>query len=302
MDGISSFQPSKYTFPTTLTLRPSLQSGKKDGTITAKSSSFPLSSKTVLYIKMGWGFFCLVLCVGWNHYLWTQSPLSSSAIQSEPGEAAGGKCLCSCLFSKTHQKQLISSKIFQFYQLLLYITLCLHWSHMLCSDVTRIYYSNGQLLVVLHCNSILNYTLHIFYYQVAEFITSAHTLSDCLSKSGILSFWILLYFYLGSQELIIMENKYHCNSRAFAVIDTSRSLMKGKQREHTDGRWTIVYPRAEYPGSASTLLTLFYLKMGVKGFTVYTLEEWGENLSLWKGFHSQASFQMSDQKSLFQIL
>lgn len=71
----------------------------------------------------------------------------------------------------------------------------------------------------------------------------------------------------------MMENKYCRYSRAFIVMDTSRSLMKGKQREHTDRRRIVVYTRAEHPGSASTLQTLLCLRMGVKGLFLYTLED-----------------------------
>lgn len=71
----------------------------------------------------------------------------------------------------------------------------------------------------------------------------------------------------------MMASEYYHNSRAFTVIDTSPSLMKGKQHEHTGMRRSSVCTRAEYTGSASTLQTLLCLSVGVKGLPLYTLED-----------------------------
>ena len=71
----------------------------------------------------------------------------------------------------------------------------------------------------------------------------------------------------------MMAREHYHNSRAFTVIDTSPSLMKGKQHGHTGMRRPSVCTRAEYTGSAFALQTLLCLSTGVKGRPLSTLED-----------------------------
>lgn len=91
------------------------------------------------------------------------------------------------------------------------------------------------------------------------------------------TFWFLLLDIEIWDESGELEWKHRSNSGAFAVIDTSPRLMKGKQREHTDARRTLVCTRAEHTGSASTRQTLLCLRTGVKGLPLYTAEDWDES-------------------------
>lgn len=123
--------------------------------------------------------------------------------------------------------------------------------------------------------SMTNY--HTFYLQhdmTTKFPSSAHTSSVCLLK--LVCFFlnpVVRFLNLGSEGYTLMKSEYSWNSRAFTIIDTSPSLMKGKQHEHTDVSRTVVCTRAEYTSAASTLQTLLCLRIRVKGLALYTLED-----------------------------
>lgn len=93
-------------------------------------------------------------------------------------------------------------------------------------------------------------------------------------RSDIVAFWNLLFDFLNSGKWRVNYNEKWMlpELKGFTVIDTSPSLMKGKQHEHTYMRPTVVCTRAEYTSSPSSLQTLPCLRRGVRGLALYTLE------------------------------